>query len=144
MKRWRTKAIVPLLCSTLLAASALSIPAFAEGADPTVATDVVQNTQANISGQENSDSTVKPAKEPSTSQPMEEGTDSKTDTESTNDAEAPSANSPLLGNATPTSNPQIGAAPTSPQANTAPSVQYYAHVSDQGWDSFPSKDGATA
>lgn len=144
MKRWRTKAIVPLLCSTLLAASTLSIPAFAEGADPTVATDVVQNTQANISGQENSDSTEKPAKEPSTSQPMEEGTDSKTDTESTNDAEAPSANSALLENANPTSNPQIGAAPASPQANTAPSVQYYAHVSDQGWDSFPSKDGATA
>lgn len=94
MKRWRTKAIVPLLCSTLLAASALSIPAFAEGADPTVATDVVQNTQANISGQENSDSTEKPAKEPSTSQPMEEGTDSKTDTESTNDAEAPRQTAP--------------------------------------------------
>lgn len=50
--------------------------------------------------------------------------------------------------ATPVEEPnvdqQADAVVASAQSTAAPSVQYYAHVSDQGWDNFPSKDGTAA
>lgn len=143
MKRRCLKAIAALLCSTLLVASVTAGPVFADDKAPANETATVKDGQSTGTGKI-TDSTATPVEEPNVDHQAKEGSASKTHDEPTAKEGSTSATNSSLENAGPANNAQSDAVVASAQSTAAPSVKYYAHVSDQGWDNSPSKDGATA